>query len=110
MNLRLKLSILSRLQLFVIQTISRKIRAWWFFDRRKLKTPRQEKVLFVGARHIYRCSRSGKRGSGRETQVESISNIVRLYRGFKAELTVGGSFMLTLDIPRQGLSGCGPVV
>jgi hypothetical protein len=38
------------------------------------------------------------------------TDIVRLYRGEKAELTVGGSEMLTLDIPRQGLSGCGGVV
>jgi type I restriction enzyme M protein len=70
----------------------------WFFDRRKLKTPRQDKVLFIDARHIYRqIDRAHREFS--EAQVEFISNIVRLYRGEKAELTVGGSEMLTETFP-----------
>ena len=70
----------------------------WFFDRRKLKTPRQDKVLFIDARHIYRqVDRAHREFS--EAQVEFISNIVRLYRGEKAELTVGGSEMLTETFP-----------
>src|SRR5919199_869357 len=70
----------------------------WFFDRRKLKTPRQDKVLFVDARHIYRqVDRAHREFS--EADIEFISNIVRLYRGEKAELTVGGSEKLTETFP-----------
>lgn len=91
----------------------------WFFDKRKctdvplerlslslhLHPPerlsllhRQDKVLFIDARHIYRqVDRAHREFS--EAQVEFISNIVRLYRGEKAELTVGGSEMLIETFP-----------
>ncbi|WP_445245646.1 type I restriction-modification system subunit M [Microcoleus sp. OTE_8_concoct_300] len=85
----------------------------WFFDKGKcrrdvpverlhpperLHLHRQDKVLFIDARHIYRqVDRAHREFS--EAQIEFISNIVRLYRGEKAELTVGGSEMLTETFP-----------
>jgi type I restriction enzyme M protein len=54
--------------------------------------------LFIDARHIYRqVDRAHREFS--EADIEFISNIVRLYRGEKAELTVGGSEMLTETFP-----------
>jgi type I restriction enzyme M protein len=70
----------------------------WFFDKRKLKTPRKDQVLFIDARHIYRqIDRAHREFS--EAQVEFISNIVRLYRGEKAELMVADSEMLIETFP-----------
>jgi len=64
----------------------------------RLHLHRQDKVLFIDARHIYRqIDRAHREFS--EAQIEFISNIVRLYRGEKAELTVGGSEMLTETFP-----------
>jgi len=71
----------------------------WFFDRGKVKTTRKDQVLFIDARHIYRqIDRAHREFS--EAQVEFISNIVRLYRGEKAELTAD-SEMLIETFPKK---------
>ena len=81
----------------------------WFLDRGKRRSSKrrssgtslrdgEDKVLFIDARHIYRqVDRAHREFS--DAQVEFIANIVRLYRGEKAELTVGGLEMLTETFP-----------
>lgn len=58
----------------------------WFLDRGKLGTEREDTVLFIDARNIYRqIDRAHREFS--ETQIEFLSNIVRLYRGELPETT-----------------------
>jgi type I restriction enzyme M protein len=52
----------------------------WFLDRGKRGTPREDKVLFIDARHIYRQVDRALRDFTDE-QIAFIANIVRLYRG-----------------------------
>jgi type I restriction enzyme M protein len=60
----------------------------WFLDRSKAKTNRKDKVLYIDARHIFRqVDRAHRKFSPK--QIEYIANIVRLYRGEKAEFTAG---------------------
>jgi type I restriction enzyme M protein len=72
----------------------------WFLDKGKVKTVRQEKVLFIDARHIFRQIDRAHRDFS-EAQVELISNIVRLYRGEKPEVTGTESQMLTETFPEK---------
>jgi type I restriction enzyme M protein len=52
----------------------------WFFDKAKANTSREDKVLFIDARHIYRQIDRAHRDFLPE-QVEFVANIARLYRG-----------------------------
>jgi type I restriction enzyme M protein len=61
----------------------------WFLDRGKAKTKRADTVLFIDARHIYRQVDRAHRDWTPE-QIGFIANLVRLYRGEAADLTVGG--------------------
>ena len=61
----------------------------WFLDRGKRGTPREDTVLFLDARHIYRQIDRAHRDFLPE-QIELLANIVRLYRGEEPE-TVDGS-------------------
>lgn len=65
----------------------------WFFDRRKSKTERGDKVLFIDARHIYRQIDRAHRDWQPE-QIEFLANIVRLYRGEDTELDQGSESLL----------------
>jgi type I restriction enzyme M protein len=65
----------------------------WFFDRGKPKTPRQNKVLFLDARHIYRQLDRAHRDFTPE-QIEFLSNIVRLHRGEEIELDHGSEALM----------------
>ncbi len=56
----------------------------WFLDRAKKGTDRQDKVLFLDARHIYNQIDRAHRDFKPE-QIEFLANIVRLYRGEKHE-------------------------
>jgi type I restriction enzyme M protein len=56
----------------------------WFLDRGKKGTDRQDKVLFLDARHIFRQIDRAHRDYTPE-QIEFLANIVRLYRGEKPE-------------------------
>lgn len=60
----------------------------WFFDKGKIGTSREDTVLFVDARHIYRQVDRAHREFTPE-QIEFIANIVRLYRGEAIETTNG---------------------
>lgn len=61
----------------------------WFFDRGKLGTQRENTVLFVDARHIYRQIDRAHRDWS-EAQIGFLANIVRLYRGEAVDVTLGG--------------------
>ncbi len=52
----------------------------WFLDKGKIGTEREDTVLFIDARHIYRQVDRALRDFT-ETQIAFIANIVRLYRG-----------------------------
>ncbi|WP_415901082.1 N-6 DNA methylase [Neptuniibacter sp. QD48_11] len=52
----------------------------WFFDKAKKGTDREDKVLFVDARHIFRQVTRAVRDYTSE-QLNFIANIVRIYRG-----------------------------
>ncbi len=56
----------------------------WFLDKGKKGTDREDKVLFLDARHIYNQIDRAHRGFTPQ-QIEFLANIVRLYRGEKPE-------------------------
>lgn len=66
----------------------------WFLDRGKKGTDRQDKVLFLDARHIFRQIDRAHRDFTPE-QIEYLANIVRLYRGEKPENQHGSAKMMT---------------
>ena len=61
----------------------------WFLDKAKRGTEREDTVLFLDARHLYRQIDRAHRDFLPE-QIEFLANIVRLYRGEDVE-TVDGS-------------------
>ena len=61
----------------------------WFLDRGKRKSPRENKVLFIDARHIYRQI-DRAHSDWTESQIGFLANIVRLYRGEQLDFTFGG--------------------
>ena len=60
----------------------------WFFDKGKIGTDREDSVLFIDARHIFRQIDRAHRDFT-PAQIEFIANIVRLHRGEKPETTHG---------------------
>jgi type I restriction enzyme M protein len=70
----------------------------WFFDKGKKGTERQDKVLFIDARHIYRQLDRAHRDFTPE-QIEFIANIARLYRGEEPETDHGSDTMLKEKFP-----------
>ncbi len=56
----------------------------WFLDKGKKGTDREDKVLFLDARHIYNQIDRAHREFTPQ-QIEFLANIVRLYRGEKPE-------------------------
>ncbi len=69
--------------------------ALWFLDKRKIGTDREDTVLFIDAREIYRQVDRAHRDFTEE-QIEFLANIVRLYRG-EDVVTVDGSESLLQD-------------
>jgi type I restriction enzyme M protein len=61
----------------------------WFFDRGKVGTARENTVLFLDARHLYRQIDRAHRDWS-ESQIGFLANIVRLYRGEAVDVTLGG--------------------
>jgi type I restriction enzyme M protein len=70
----------------------------WFLDRGKVGTPREDTVLFLDARHLYRQIDRAHRDFTPE-QIEFLANIVRLYRGEQPETTAGSEAMLAETFP-----------
>ena len=70
----------------------------WFFDKGKKDTDRQDKVLFIDARHIYNQIDRAHREFTTE-QIEYLGNIVRLYRGEEPEMANGSALLLEEHFP-----------
>jgi type I restriction enzyme M protein len=70
----------------------------WFLDRAKRNQPREDNVLFVDARSIYRQVDKAHREFAPE-QIEFIANIVRLYRGEIPETTNESAALMESTFP-----------
>lgn len=66
----------------------------WFFDKSKRNTDRENKVLFIDVRHIYRQIDRAHR-EFTPAQIEFIVNIVNLYRGEALEFSHGSEDIFT---------------
>lgn len=71
----------------------------WFLDRGKKGRDRQDKVLFLDARHIFRQIDRAHRDFTPE-QIEFLANIVRLYRGEKPENQHASAKMMAEKFPK----------
>jgi type I restriction enzyme M protein len=71
----------------------------WFLDRGKKKTGRQDKVLFIDARNIFRQIDRAHREFTPD-QIEFISNIVRLYRAEEIETEAGSADLMKEKFPK----------
>lgn len=70
----------------------------WFLDRGKIGTDREDTVLFVDARHLYRQIDRAHRDFLPE-QIEFLANIVRLYRCDKIETNEGSEALVQEHFP-----------
>lgn len=70
----------------------------WFLDRSKRGTEREDTVLFLDARHLYRQIDRAHRDFLPE-QIELLANIVRLYRGEDVETVYGSDALLKERFP-----------
>jgi len=70
----------------------------WFLDKGKIGTDREDTVLFIDARHLYRQIDRAHRDFLPE-QIELLANIVRLYRGENVETVDGGDAALKTHFP-----------
>jgi type I restriction enzyme M protein len=70
----------------------------WFLDRGKYGTDREDTVLFIDARHLYRQIDRAHRDFLPE-QIELLANIVRLYRGEDVETVDGSERLLNERFP-----------
>jgi type I restriction enzyme M protein len=61
----------------------------WFLDRGKRKSLRENRILFIDARHIYRQIDRAHR-DWTDAQIGFLANIVRLYRDEDLDFTLGG--------------------
>jgi len=70
----------------------------WFLDKGKSRTPREDTVLFIDARHLFRQIDRAHRDFLPE-HVELLANVVRLYRGEDVETTAGSKTLLEKRFP-----------
>ena len=70
----------------------------WFLDRGKHGSEREDRVLFIDARKIFRQIDRAHRDWTAE-QIEFLSNIARLYRGQKVETGAGSAELLAAWFP-----------
>ncbi len=70
----------------------------WFLDKSKPGTEREEKVLFLDARHLYRQIDRAHRDFLPE-QIEFLANVVRLYRREDVETIDGSDTLLKHRFP-----------
>jgi type I restriction enzyme M protein len=70
----------------------------WFLDRGKRGTERQDKVIFIDARKIFRQIDRAHR-DWTPDQIEFLANIARLYRGEAAESREGSEALLAQHFP-----------
>lgn len=70
----------------------------WFLDKAKVGTPREDTVLFLDARHIFRQIDRAHRDFTAD-QIEFLANVVRLYRGEDVETVEGSEALLAENFP-----------
>jgi type I restriction enzyme M protein len=70
----------------------------WFLDRGKRRTDREDQILFIDARDIYRQIDRAHRDWTPE-QIEFLANIVRLWRGEEPEFDFGSDALLLEHFP-----------
>ena len=70
----------------------------WFLDKGKAGTAREDQVLFIDARHLYRQIDRAHRDFLPE-HIEFLANIVRLYRGEDVETVDGSETLLKENFP-----------
>jgi type I restriction enzyme M protein len=70
----------------------------WFLDRGKRRTQREDQVLFIDARKVFRQIDRAHRDWLPE-QIEVLANIARLYRGENVETTEGSSGLISESFP-----------
>jgi type I restriction enzyme M protein len=70
----------------------------WFLDRGKRETEREDQVLFVDARKVFRQIDRAHR-DWLPQQIEYLANIVRLYRGEEVETTEGSRDLIAAAFP-----------
>jgi type I restriction enzyme M protein len=70
----------------------------WFLDRGKLGTDREDAVLFIDARKIFRQIDRAHR-DWTPDQIEFLANIARLYRGELAESREGSEALMAQHFP-----------
>ncbi len=73
----------------------------WFLDRDKRGTGREDTVLFIDARHIYRQIKRARRDF-EPHQIEFLANIVRLYRDEDPEDQHASAGILAEKFPEGG--------
>ena len=71
----------------------------WFLDRGKRGTPREDTVLFLDARNIFRQIDRAHRDFLPE-QIELLANTVRLYRGEEPEGLAGSEELMAERFPQ----------
>jgi type I restriction enzyme M protein len=70
----------------------------WFLDRRKRKTERADRILFIDARNVFHQIDKAHRDWLPE-QIEFVSNIARLYRGEEVEVADGSADLIAKSFP-----------
>jgi type I restriction enzyme M protein len=70
----------------------------WFLDRGKRGTQREDTVLFLDARNIFRQIDRAHRDFLPE-QIELLANTVRLYRGEEPESVMGSEVLMDVHFP-----------
>ena len=70
----------------------------WFLDRGKHGTEREDAVLFIDARKVFRQIDKAHR-DWRPEQIEFLANIARLYRGVKVETAEGSAELMATFFP-----------
>jgi len=70
----------------------------WFMDKAKRCTAREDTVLFIDARHLFRQIDRAHRDF-RPEQIELLANIARLYRGEQVETVDGSEALLNERFP-----------
>jgi type I restriction enzyme M protein len=71
----------------------------WFLDKGKAKGPRNDKVLFLDARHLFRQVTRAHRTFDAD-QIEFLGNIVRLWRGEEVETEAGSGPHMAEAFPK----------
>ncbi len=70
----------------------------WFLDRGKRGTEREDQVLFIDARKVFRQIDRAHRDWLPE-QIEFLANVARLYRGENTEITAGSAGQISSSFP-----------